>query len=104
MRKIPVGLQLYSLREESEKDFGKTIQKTAEMGFEGVEFAGYFGRSAKEVRKLLDDAGLKSFGTHLGVDTLLDGEFQKTVDFNLAIGNKYLIVAGMSDKYTSSKD
>jgi sugar phosphate isomerase/epimerase len=103
MRKIPIGLQLYSLREESKKDFGETIKKVAGMGFEGVEFAGYFGKSAKEVRKMLDDSGLKAFGTHLGIEALLGDEFQKTVDFNLAIGNKYLIVAGLSGEYTSSK-
>src|SRR5579859_244504 len=92
MKKIPIGLQLYSIREESKKDFPATVQKTAQMGFEGVEFAGYFGMSAKDLRKLLDDVGLKSFGTHLGIETLQGDEFKKTVDFNLTIGNKYLIV------------
>ena len=103
MKKIPVGLQLYSVRMESEKDFPATVKKTAELGFEGVEFAGYFGMTAKDLRKLMDDLGLKSFGTHLGINTLQGDEFQKTVDFNLAIGNKYLIVPGLPEEMRNSK-
>ena len=94
-RRIPIGLQLYSVRDECGKDFPGTVAKVAEMGYQGVEFAGYYGRSAEEVRKLLDDNGLKCCGTHAGLTTLLGDEFERTVEFNKAIGNKYLVVPGI---------
>ncbi len=103
MRKIPIGLQLYSLHAESKKDFPATVRKVAEMGFEGVEFAGYFGMDAKAVRRMLDDLGLQCFGTHLGLDDLTGDKLAQTMDLNEAIGNKYLIVAGLAPEYTASK-
>ena len=56
--KIPVGLQLYSVREQCAKDLPGTVAAVAKIGYKGVEFAGYYGRSAKELRKLMDDLGL----------------------------------------------
>ncbi len=94
VKKIPLALQVYSLREYAAKDFAGTMKKIAEMGYEGVEFAGYYGKSAKEVRKALDDAGLKAISTHLGVPQLLDGAFEATVEFEKTLGNSRLIVAG----------
>src|ERR1043165_2269452 len=70
-KKIPVALQLYSVREECAKDLEGTIAAVGKMGYQGAEFAGYHGRNAKTLRKLLDDAALKSCGTHLGLATLL---------------------------------
>lgn len=93
-KKIPLALQVYSLREYAAKDLPGTLKKIAEMGYEGVEFAGYYGKSAKEVRKALDDAGLKAISTHLGVPQLLDGAFEATVEFEKTLGNSRLIVAG----------
>ncbi|MBQ5790245.1 MAG: hypothetical protein IIW01_08135, partial [Thermoguttaceae bacterium] len=80
VKKVPLALQVYSLREYAAKDLAGTMKKIAEMGYEGVEFAGYYGKSAKEVRKALDDAGLKAISTHLGVPQLLDGAFEETVE------------------------
>jgi sugar phosphate isomerase/epimerase len=94
-KRIPIGLQLYSVRGDCQNDFPGTVAKVAEMGYEGVEFAGYYNRSAAEVRKMLDDNGLTCCGTHAGLTTLLGDEFEKTVEFNKTIGNKYLVVPGI---------
>lgn len=94
-KRIPVGLQLYSVRRECQQDFGGTVAKVAEMGYEGVEFAGYHGWSAEKVRKLLDDNGLKCCGTHAGLQSLMGHQFAQTAEFNKIIGNKYLIVPGL---------
>ena len=61
-RKIGIGVQLYSVRDFSKKDFDATLQRIAKMGFEGVEFAGYFnyGGKPKELKKRLDGLGLKA--------------------------------------------
>ncbi len=101
--KIPFGLQLYSVRNECAKDLVGTVTAVAKMGYKGVEFAGYYGRDAKTLRKLLDDVGLKCCGTHIGLDTLLGDNLPKTIEFNQTLGNKFLIVPGMPGKYTKSR-
>lgn len=58
-----LGLQLYTVREETAKDFLGTIRKVASIGYEGVEFAGYFGAKAHELKQTLDGAGLEVAGS-----------------------------------------
>lgn len=103
MAKIPVALQLYSVREECAKDFVGTIRAVAEMGYEGVEFAGYYGKDAGELKAILDGVGLKVAGTHIGINTLLGDELRKTIEFNAILGNKFLIVPGLPEEYRNSK-
>jgi len=103
-RKIPLGLQLYSVRAECQKDLPATIEAVAEIGYQGVEFAGYYDYSAKDLRKLLDDNGLKCCGSHTQLDTLLDDNLPKTIEFNKIIGNKYLIVPWLDpNKYNTAE-
>jgi sugar phosphate isomerase/epimerase len=94
-KKIPIGLQLYSVRDACGKDLPGVLAAVAKMGYQGVEFAGYYGRKAEALRKLLDDNGLKCCGTHTGLDTLTGNALQGTIEFNKTIGNKYLIVPGL---------
>jgi sugar phosphate isomerase/epimerase len=91
-RRIPVGLQLYSVRRDCAKDLPGTIAKVAKMGYRGVEFAGYHDYQAQALRKLLDDNGLVCCGTHTAMDTLSDANLAATIEFNQILGNKYLIV------------
>lgn len=97
-RKIPVGLQLYSVREQCAKDLPGTLAAVAKIGYQHVEFAGYHGRSAKELRKLLDDHGLSCCGTHTPLETILPDKLAETIEFNGVIGNKFLIVPWMENK------
>ncbi|MCL2646796.1 MAG: sugar phosphate isomerase/epimerase [Phycisphaerales bacterium] len=99
---IPIGLQLYSVRHECAKDLHRVLKDVARMGYEGVEFAGYHGRSAEELRSMLDDLGLKCCGTHTRLTTLLGDELEKTIAFNQVLGNQYLIVPGLAEQYTGS--
>ena len=101
--RIPVGLQLYSVRNECEKDLPGTVAAVAKIGYRAVEFAGYYGRDAKTLRKLLDDVGLKCCGTHIGLETLLGDNLPKTIEFNQTLGNQFLIVPGLGAKYTKSR-
>jgi len=101
--KIPVGVQLYSVRDDCAKDLEKVFAAVAEAGYDGVEYAGYHGRTAEELKALQDKYGLKCCGTHTGLDSLLGDEFQKTVDFNKTIGNKYLIVPWLPKDRKGSK-
>lgn len=103
-KRIPVGVQLYSVRTECEKNLPGTINAVAKMGYKGVEFAGYYGRDAKTLRKLLDDVGLVCCGTHTGLSTLLDDELPKTIEFNQTIGNEFLIVPSLPEEYRKTRE
>ena len=98
-KNIPIGVQLYSVRDDCGKDFDAALAKIAKMGFTGVEFAGYhnYNGKAKELRQKLDDLGLKGVSTHIGTGSLRPSELQKTIDFHQIIGCKYLIVPGDGD-------
>ena len=102
--RIPIALQLYSVRDDCAKDLSLTLQAVAQMGYEGVEFAGYYDRSAEELRGMCDDLELKIVGTHTGLNTLLGDDLEKTVAFNKTLGNPYLIVPGLGGQYTNSQD
>ncbi|MDD5688294.1 MAG: sugar phosphate isomerase/epimerase [Elusimicrobia bacterium] len=100
---INIALQLWSVREDCARNLPETLKSIAKMGYTGVEFAGYYEKTAKELKKILDDVGLKAVGTHLAIDPLLGDELKKTVEFNHVIGNKYLIVAGLKEERSCSK-
>ena len=104
MGKIPVGLQLYSVREDCAKDLAGVLDQVAKMGYVGVEFAGYHGRTAAELRTMLDDRGLMCCGTHTGIQTVQDDQLQATIDFALTLGNPYLIVPGLPEEWRNSRE
>jgi len=103
MSKIPIALQLYSVRKDCEKDLPGTLEAVAKMGYDGVEFAGYYGRTAKELHKMADDLGLKVAGTHISLDSLLGDNLPATVEFNRTLSNRFLIVPGLSKERTASR-
>ena len=103
MANIPIGLQLYSVREDCKNDLPGVLKEVARMGYAGVEFAGYYGHSAADLRKMLDDLGLICCGTHTGIQTLLGEELPKTIEYNQTLGNKFLIVPGLPKERTESK-
>jgi len=97
--KLPIGVQLFSVRKECAKDLPGTLKEIARIGYDGVEFAGYYNYSAKDLRKMLDDLGLKCCGTHTRLNTLQGDELPKTIEFNQTLGNPYLIVPALDGKY-----
>jgi sugar phosphate isomerase/epimerase len=98
-----IGLQLYTVRDVCAKDFPGTLQAVAKIGFSGVEFAGYYGRTAQELRKMLDEDHLKCYGSHIGLDDLLGDNFDKTVAFNKVLGNHLLVVPGLDENRRNSR-
>jgi sugar phosphate isomerase/epimerase len=96
--KIPVGLQLYSIREQCQKDLPGMLVTVSKIGYKGVEFAGYYGRTAKDLRKMLDDNGLVCCGTHTPYESVQPDKLKETVEFNHTIGNRFLIVPWMEGK------
>lgn len=106
---IPIGFQLYTVRGEFSRDVPGTLQKLGQMGYKGVEFWGYGGTpkvykeySAAELRKLLDDNGLKCCGMHLELKALSGDNLKHTFENNQVLGNEYLNVAAAKDKMGSA--
>jgi sugar phosphate isomerase/epimerase len=95
--KIPVGLELYSVRDELTKDLMGTVRAVAKMGYEVVEFyspyAAWTPEKAKEVRKLLDDLGLRCPSTHNSSTSLAADGLPKAIELNQILGSRYLIMA-----------
>ncbi len=104
MPRIPVALQLFSVREQCEEDLPATLEAVADMGYGGVEFAGYYGRSAEELRSMLDDLGLQVAGTHTGLNTLLGDELERTIEFNKVLGNSHLVVPALPRQRRDSRE
>lgn len=104
-KKLPIAVQLYSVRDDCAKDFDAALAQVAKMGFEGVEFAGYHSYSGKpkELRKKLDELNLKVAATHIGTGTMRGDAFKQTVEFHQTIGCKFLIVPGDGDFTNSEK-
>ncbi len=87
------GLQLYSVRDITGKEMGRALKEVAAMGYKFVEFAGFFGIPAADIRAMLDEYGLEVSGTHTGWQEVADN-FEATVAYHKAIGNKNIIVPG----------
>src|SRR5438034_2615700 len=99
---IPVGLELYSVRNELKQNLEATVRAVAQMGYQGVEFyAPYFEWSenqTKQMRKLLDDLGIRCFSTHNGSSYLSAENTPRARDMNLILGSKYVVMASADPK------
>lgn len=88
---LPLSIQLYTVRDHTAKDFAGTVKRLADIGFKGVELAGYGNlKSAGEVRKALDAAGLVVSGAHTGIDGLLTDP-GKVAEEQKILGNPHVI-------------
>jgi sugar phosphate isomerase/epimerase len=89
--KLPhIALQLYTVRDLAGNDFPGTLEKVAKIGYKAVEFAGFWGQSAKEVRKLLDDLDLKCISSHADFEQL-QNRLAETLDFHQQIGCPFIV-------------
>jgi sugar phosphate isomerase/epimerase len=99
---IPVGLELYSVREALKKDPDGTVRAVAQMGYQCVEFyAPYFEWSdaqAKQMRKVLDELGIRCYSTHNGLDNFGADKIGRARDLNQILGSKYMVLAWSDPK------
>jgi len=101
VNKIPIAVQLYSVRKECAADLPGTLAVLAKMGYRGVEFADYFKRDARTLNQMLADNGLQCVGSHIRpFDSLTGDQLEKTIEFHHALGNSRLIVPSLPNKYT----
>lgn len=103
MSTIPIAVQMYSLREESKVDFVGTLKKVAELGYDGVEFAGFEGRTAEEVKDLLDGFGLKAASSHISLDQLKNNLDEVIAD-QKTIGSKFVVCPFLTADQRSEED
>ncbi|WP_409342190.1 sugar phosphate isomerase/epimerase family protein [Paenibacillus sp. MBLB4367] len=103
MNRMGIGVQLYTLREDMAKDFKGTLRKVAELGYEGVEFAGYGGIPAEEMRDLLQSLGLKAIGSHVGLNNLRTN-LEQEIAYLKTIGASYLVLPGIPGEERSDEE
>ena len=95
MARLPVCLQMYTLRDESAQDYVGTLRKVADIGYDGVELlAAPEGMTAADIRSLLDDLGLKTPGGHEPYERL-DTDLSAAIDFNLELGAPYITIPAL---------
>jgi len=87
---LPIALQLYSIKDETEKNFKEALRKVAKIGYTGVEFAGYGGLSSYELKALLKELGLAVCGSHVSLEELTKN-IDSVIEYSLEIGNPYII-------------
>ena len=96
-KQIPVGLELYSVRDELKKDLMGTVRSVAKMGYQCVEFyAPYYAWTpeyAKQVRAELDDLGIQCYSTHNGLQSFTPEGVGKVIELNKILGTRYVVLA-----------
>lgn len=96
-KKLPVGVQLYSVRTDLEQDFYGTLRKVAEMGYAGVEFYGeYYGIPVVEVKKMCTELGLIPFSNHVPFQQMID-DVDKVIEENTVLGVQYIVFPYMDE-------
>lgn len=96
--RLPIAIQLFSLRNTLPKDFEGTLKAIKEMGYDGVEFAGFYGRSGAELRKLCEEIGLIPISVHISYPELCE-KIDSVIDEYAALGCKYVAISSMHREY-----
>ncbi len=96
MEKRPVAYQIYSAREEAAKDLNAVLAELKAMGYDGVEFAGFYGMSAEEVKAALDKNGLAAVSSHVPF-AQIEADMFGTIAYHQAIGCNTIAVPYLDD-------
>lgn len=97
MIKFPIALQLYSLRKEMAEDFCGTLKKVKELGYDGVEFAGLFGKTVKEIKKICEENELIPISAHVPYVEMADNP--DVLKVYAEIGCEYIAIPCVSTEY-----
>ena len=100
--KFPIALQLYTVRGSLSSDFEGTLKKVKEMGYDGVEFAGLFGKTAAEVKEMCRSIGLIPVSAHVSfTDMIGDPSILKNY---AEIGCEYVVIPYLTEEYRPGKE
>ncbi|MBS6196457.1 MAG: sugar phosphate isomerase/epimerase [Clostridiales bacterium] len=97
MERLPIAVQVYSVRQEAEADFAGTMAKIKEMGYDGVELAGLYGKTPAEIRACLDSVGLKAISAHIPYEEF-EKDLEGTVKAYQEIGCEFAGIPWLSEE------
>ncbi|GAC1356963.1 MAG: sugar phosphate isomerase/epimerase [Ktedonobacteraceae bacterium] len=97
-----VALELYTVRDETERDFAGTLRNVAAIGYPGVEFAGYGGLAAQEMKTLLVEMGLRAVATHVGLQAI-EQDLAKEIAYCQEIGCTFLVLPWLAPEQRTMK-
>lgn len=96
---LQVALELYTVRDETSRDFVGTIRRVAQLGYAGVEFAGYGNLTASEMSALLAETGLRAVATHLRLDALQGLQLDEAMQYCQDIGCSYIVLPSLPHEW-----
>ena len=96
MKQIPIAVQVYSVRQEAEADFAGTMKRLAQMGYDGVELAGLYGKTVEEIGTVLKENGLTAVSAHVPVEEF-EKDLEGTLDTYAALGCKWLAIPWLGE-------
>lgn len=96
------GLQLYSVRDKISQDFFGTLEKLANIGYRAFEFAGYYEKSAEELREFLDDLGVRAISAHVPLQLLEDPD--KEFEYAKKLGIEYVVCPALPKEMREDPD
>ncbi|HET7615527.1 MAG TPA: sugar phosphate isomerase/epimerase [Bacillales bacterium] len=99
-----IGLQLFSVWKEAEKNFLGTVKKVAGIGYESIQFAGFFGTPAEEVKTLMDQEGIRPAGAHVPIEQLQSDDLERTFQFHERIGNRLIVCPALPEEMRKSQE
>lgn len=99
MNDLQEALQLYTVRDETKRDFAGTLRRVAQIGYSGVEFAGYGNLSSQEMSALLAETGLRAVSTHLGLDALQDAQLDAAMRYCQDIGCSFIVLPWLANEW-----
>lgn len=103
MNKLPIALQLYSIREDAAKDFKGTMQEVKKMGYDGVELAGLYDHTSEEIRDILNEIGLTAVSAHVAYLEFMT-DIAAAVQRYKTIGCKYVVIPFLTQEYRYGTD
>ena len=95
---LPIAIQLFSVRVTMSNDVEGTLAALKKMGYDGVEFAGFYGKTAQEMREICDRVGIIPVSSHIGFPAIRD-ELDRHIADCLALGVKYVAISSMHREY-----
>jgi sugar phosphate isomerase/epimerase len=103
MAKPKVALQMYTVRDEAQKDFVGTLKAVARIGYTAIETAGTGGLPSQELKRVLDELGLAVASSHVGLE-LLEGQLDQQITYFREVGGRDLVVPALPQGHRGSKD
>lgn len=95
---LPIALQLYSVREDAEKNLAGVLRQVKEMGYDGIELAGLYGHTPAEVKQLAGEAGLEPVSAHVLYSDMMDDPKGVLAGYS-ELGCRYVAIPYMTEEY-----